>query len=147
MSTRSIRRVDPGLVAARWDDLFQPIFQDFAGRSETEQGGLISPAIDVAEDAASLRISAELPGLDKKDIDLHVKDGVLVLRGQKSQEREAREGKSVRIERRYGSFYRALALPETVDSARIEASFKNGVLSVRLPKREESKPQGIAIKD
>jgi HSP20 family protein len=147
VETKRLGRTGAGVVAARWDDLFQPFFQDIAGRTDRGAGGLVSPAVDVEEDAASLRITAELPGLDRRDIDLHVEDGVLVLRGEKPRGKDATEGRPIRVERRHGAFYRALTLPESADAGRIEATLRSGVLSIRVPKREARKPKGIAIKE
>lgn len=92
------------------------------------------PSIDVSEDDKHLKISAELPGLDKNDIDVHIDEGVLTLRGEKKSEKTSDEEGCYRTERYYGSFQRSIPLPPDVDHERAEAKFDKGVLNVRLPK-------------
>jgi|SRR5688572_18994021 len=142
-----LTRFDPATGITRWSEGLDQFFNDFWNADAAREAALLSPAIDVSEDEARLSISAELPGLERKDIELSVKDGVLTLRGEKKMEASAREGKYHRIERRYGSFFRALALPDTVDAEAIDAKFKDGVLLVTLPKRPETKPRAIAIRE
>lgn len=141
-----LTRWDPFLGLTRWGETMDQFFNDL-GSGAPEANGLMSPAIDVSEDGGMLRVTAELPGLEKKDIELQVKDGILTLRGEKKQEEESKDRNYHRIERRYGAFYRALALPDSVDSSKVEASFKNGVLTVTLPKREETRPRSIPIQE
>ncbi len=141
-----ITRFDPFANLTRWGETLENLFGEGQSRNSPDQQGLIAPALDISEDKGSLRVTAELPGMDKKDIAIEVKEGILTIRGEKKMEEESKDRNFHRIERRYGSFYRALALPETVDTARVEASFKNGVLTLSLPKREESKPKTITIK-
>jgi HSP20 family protein len=140
-------RPQPPTSLIRWGDNLDTLFHDFWDRAPQESPGLLCPAVDVAEDNASLRITAELPGIERKDVSLEVKDGVLTLRAEKRQETETKGRNALRIERRYGSFFRALSLPETVEASRIEAVFRNGVLTVTIPKREETKPRTVAIKE
>jgi len=142
-----LTRWDPFAGLTRWGESLDQFVNDFWSKDEKLPQGLLSPAIDVSEDANTLRVTAELPGLEKKDIDLQVKNGILTLRGEKKIDEERKDRNYHRIERRYGSFYRALALPETVDTSKVDASFKNGVLTVSMPKREEAKPKSIAIKE
>lgn len=96
------------------------------------------PAVEVAEDETSYRITAELPGMEEKDVELSLAGDVLTLKGEKRQEREEKEGSTVVSERRYGSFRRSFPLPEDADPERIEASFKNGVLTVTVPRKPEA---------
>jgi HSP20 family protein len=145
MDTR-LTRFDPFAGLTRWGESLDQFFSDWA-KGGPEGKGLMAPSIDVSEDKNSLRITAELPGLERKDINVEVKDGVLSIRGEKRMEEESRDRNYHRIERRYGSFYRALALPESVDPAKVDAAFKNGVLTVSMPKREETKPKMIPIKE
>ena len=132
---------------APWGEGLDAFFRDFWGETGPEGQGLLVPAIDVSEDAASIRVSAELPGIDRKDVNVEVKDGVLTIRAEKNVENEQRDRNALRIERRYGSFYRALALPETVDAGKIDATLRNGVLTVVIPRREESKARPVAVKE
>ncbi len=98
-----------------------------------------APRIDVKEGDVSYEISAELPGLEEKDIEISVADGSLVLRGEKGSNSEEKEGKYYRQERIYGRFERTFHLPDGVEADEIEAKFKNGVLAIHLPKKEEAK--------
>jgi HSP20 family protein len=99
--------------------------------------GLGTPAVDLAEDEKAYRITAELPGIAEKDIELTLANGVLTLKGEKREERETDKDYHV-SERRYGSFQRSFRLPEDVDPERIEAGCKDGVLTVTLPKTEQA---------
>lgn len=105
-----------------------------------------SPAVDILEKGDDLVIRAELPGVDRDAIDVHVEDGTLVLRGEREREEEVRDEQAYRLERAYGGFVRSFRLPETVDAAKIRATYKDGVLEITLPKAEERKPKRIAIK-
>lgn len=110
----------------------------------TEPVGWI-PAMDIVETAKELTVTAELPGIDQKDIDISVEDGVLTVRGEKNDEREHEDKKVYLYERSYGSFQRAFALPNNVDAAKIAAEFDKGVLKIHLPKDGEAKPKGRKV--
>ena len=103
------------------------------------------PAVDVYDKDDRLVIKAELPGIEKKDIEIDVKEGVLTLKGERSDENEVTEHNYYRKERTYGKFHRAFTLPESVDTEKIEANFKDGVLTVDIPKAEERKPKKISV--
>jgi len=103
------------------------------------------PAVDVVEEEHRYVLSADLPGYEEKDIDVRVLDGVLVLSGKREQSRVAKGGTMAFAERRYGSFCRQFTLGSSVDESKIEATYKNGVLTVALPKREEAKPRQIPV--
>lgn len=103
------------------------------------------PAVDIAETEADYQIHAELPGVDKNEVDITVENGVLTLKGERSFE-EKKEGKNFhRIERSYGAFSRSFVLPTEVDGEHVKASFDNGILSVSVPKAEKAKPRKIEI--
>jgi len=110
--------------------------------------GWNNPAVDIAEKDKAFEITAELPGLDAKNIDVTLRNGNISLKGEKQEDKEEKSKDYHLQERRYGSFERSFALPEGVDSAKIEAVFKNGVLTVTLPKTAEAqKPaQKVEIK-
>jgi HSP20 family protein len=97
-----------------------------------------APAIDLAETDKEYKITAELPGLDEKDVEVNFADGVLTIRGEKREEKEEKKKDYYLSERRYGSFSRALRVPGDVDDAKIDANVKNGVLTVTLPKTVEA---------
>lgn len=104
------------------------------------------PAVDVHEDEEAITLRAELPGVKSEDVHVDVEDGVLTLRGERKLDREEdREGFHIQ-ERAYGSFQRSFTLPNTVDFDKIDAQLREGVLHVRLPKTEQSKPRRIEVK-
>lgn len=107
-----------------------------------------APAVDVAEREKEYEITAELPGMDEKDIDVKVANGMLTIKGEKKEEKEEKKKDYYVSERRFGSFQRSFTVPEDVAADKIDASFKNGVLTVVLPKSEEAqkREQKIEIK-
>jgi len=109
-------------------------------------GGEWLPSIDVSETKSDLVIKAELPGMDPKDIDISMNNGFLTIKGEKKHEREEKDENYHLVERSYGSFTRSVRLLREVQSDKITASFKNGVLRVTLPKSEEAKKKEIKIK-
>lgn len=104
------------------------------------------PKIDIRETDKSYVIEAELPGLEKDDFKLTVEDGVLTLEGEKKMEHEEKNENYYRAERSYGSFKRSFRLSEEIDSKNIDAKYKNGILSVTLPKTEKAKPKAVDVK-
>lgn len=128
--------------------LFDSFFNDGFTRAPlaaTAATGLIAPSLDVAETEKAYVITAELPGLEDKDIDLTLSEGILTLRAEKTQEEES-EGKTFhRIERRYGSVKRVLQLPGDADEGDINATMKNGVLSITVGKNKKAEPASRKI--
>ena len=121
-----------------------PVFRSH--RSDEDVGfGLWNPAVDLYEKDDSFVITAELAGVDKDKISIDLKDGVLTLSGERSDDSEAKEDSYYRRERTYGKFQRAFTLPAEVDSDKIKAEFKDGVLVIEVPKPEKSKPKRITI--
>ena len=104
------------------------------------------PAIDVFDAKEAVVLKAELPGMDPADIQIEVEDNVLTLKGERRFEEEVDEERYYRVERRYGSFQRSLALPQGMQAAAISASYEDGVLTITVPKVEEEKPKRIEIK-
>lgn len=104
-----------------------------------------SPALDVFDDKDSVVVTVELPGLNKEAINISLDKGVLTVSGERKQERETKEGETFRSERTFGKFQRRVTLPTPVDSSKVSASYKDGVLTVALPKVEEAKPKQIAV--
>lgn len=105
-----------------------------------------TPTIDVSESDGKVVVKAEMPGLDAKDIDIDITGDVLTLRGEKKAEEEKKDERFYYRERHHGSFQRSFRLPTSVDSDNVDAHFKNGVLTINLPKSEESKQRKIEIK-
>jgi len=104
------------------------------------------PAVDVSESEDKITVKAEIPGMEAKDIDISMSGDTLIIKGEKKTEREEKEENYHVVERSYGSFRRAVRLPASVDADKVEATYKNGVLTVILPKKEEVKPKAIEIK-
>jgi HSP20 family protein len=117
------------------------------GGSEDEWalGGSWAPAVDIYEQGTDIVLKAELPGVDPKDVDIRLENNVLSLRGQRKLESEVKRENYHRVERSYGTFSRSFTLPTVVDQASIKAEFKDGLLRLTLPKREEAKPKQIQI--
>jgi HSP20 family protein len=105
-----------------------------------------SPAVDIRETDEAIGITADLPGIDMKDIDIHVEGGVLTIAGEKKCAADAKEGEYHRSERAFGRFERSFTLPQTVVQDSIDAVYKDGVLTVSLPKTPEAKPKKIDVK-
>ena len=103
-----------------------------------ETSWAIAPAVDVAEKDKEYEITAELPGMDEKNIEIKMSNNVLTIKGEKKEEKEEREKDYYLSERRYGSFTRSFQVPEGVDTGKIEATFAKGVLTVKLPKTAEA---------
>jgi len=119
------------------------VFDAFFG--QTDRGRRWVPPIDLVEAEDHFVLKADLPGLAEGDVNIEVQDGTLTISGERQAEHEQREKGWYRIERSFGSFNRSLTLPDGVDPDRIDASFANGVLEVRIPKPEERKPRRISI--
>jgi HSP20 family protein len=117
------------------------------GTSEDEWalGGSWAPAVDIYEQGNDIVLKAELPGVDPKDVDIRLENNVLSLRGHRKLESEVKRESYHRVERSYGAFSRSFTLPTVVDQASIKAEFKDGLLRLVLPKREEAKPKQIQI--
>ena len=115
-------------------------------RKESKEDSVWLPSVDVSETKNDLVVKAELPGMDPKDIDITLSDGHLMIKGQKRHEKEEKDEDYHSVERSYGSFVRAVHLPKEVKHDKINASYKNGVLKIVLPKSEEAKTKEVKIK-
>ena len=102
--------------------------------------------MDVSEDDKEYVIKAEIPEVKKEDVKVMVQDGVLVIQGERKQEKEEKGKKFHRIERTYGTFVRSFAVPDDADETKVMAEFKDGMLTVHLPKSEKAKPRAIEVK-
>jgi HSP20 family protein len=112
---------------------------------EDMKEGVWQPPVDIFEDKDSVVIKAELPGIDQKDIDIKIEESTLNIRGERKYEEDIRKENYHRVERFYGGFQRTFSLPNTIDQERVKASCDKGVLTVVLPKREETKPKQIKV--
>lgn len=104
-----------------------------------------TPAVDIVENEDELVLTADVPGVKMEDIEIKIEAGTLSLGGKREFEKETKQGGYHRMERSYGSFQRAFALPDTVDAEKVAASFDNGVLRVTLPKKDIAKPHTIKV--
>jgi HSP20 family protein len=125
--------------------VFNDLLEDNFGRSRVPNGSNWYPAVDVLEGKDAYLIRAELPGMKKEDIKVEVKDGTLVLSGERKSEKPAEDVQYRHVERVAAKFWRSFSLPETVKHEGIEATYKDGVLEVRVPKAEEAKPRQIEV--
>jgi HSP20 family protein len=126
-------------------DEFDRLF-DFSWPSrDTGLLGGWSPALDVYDGKDNFVVTLEVPGMKKEDIEISLHDGVLTVSGERKDEREQTEGQAFRSERYFGKFQRSLSLPAAVDANKVKASYKDGVLTIHLPKAEEAKPKQIAV--
>jgi HSP20 family protein len=122
------------------------IFNDTA-RGQADESALTTwaPAVDIYETPNELVVKADLPEVNEKDIDVRVENNLLTVRGERKFEKAVSDENYLRVERTYGTFSRSFSLPNTVNSEAIRAEYKNGVLTVNLPKREESKPRQVKV--
>jgi HSP20 family protein len=123
------------------DQLFNGFLSEWPGGRTSlmnRQFGSFVPEIDIKETDKEVRVTAELPGMEEKDIDVSLTEGVLTIKGEKREEHEEEKGDTFRSERRYGMFERSIALPNGIDANGAKASFKKGVLKITLPKTAEA---------
>lgn len=139
---------DPfALLRQEIDQMFNGVVGDWTGRSMFNPNmPAFMPNVDVKETAKEIRVTAELPGLDEKDLEVSLLDGLLSIKGEKREEHEEEKGETYRSERQYGAFQRTIQLPAEVDANRVKASFKRGVLNVVLPKTKEAHPNRRVIR-
>ena len=123
--------------------------ESYRGRGAAEDdwalGGSWAPAVDIYEHEGNIVLTAELPGVDAKNVDVRVENNVLTLRGERKWNDEVKRESYHRVERTYGTFTRSFTLPSVVDTEKIKADFKDGMLKLVLPKKEEAKPRQISI--
>lgn len=105
-----------------------------------------TPAVDIVERENEFEVKVELPGVRKEDVKITLESSVLTIRGEKKQEKEEKEDSFHRVERSYGAFQRSFTLPTSVKSEKIDASYRDGILVIALPKAEEAKPKQIEVK-
>ncbi len=126
---------------------FFDLFEEFvrAPLGETMFPANMAPNLDVSETEDEVRIKADVPGLDKKDIELTLENNALIIRGKTENEHEEKKDNYIRRERRFGSIYRSVPLPDYVDTASVSATCEKGVLTVRMRKLPEKMPKRIAV--
>lgn len=144
------------MVVTRWDPFRElsslqnrvnSLFQDYGRGSQDELTATSSfvPAVDVYEDEHKITLKLEIPGVNQEDVDVRLENNTLTVSGERKFEKEEKEENFHRIERRYGSFARSFALPNTIDTENVHAGYENGVLKIELSKRAEAKPKQIKV--
>ncbi len=128
-------------LSGRFNRLF-----DLPREENSDSLGAWSPAVDIYDKGAEVVIHAEIPGMKIDDIDVRVENNILTIRGKKERKEEVKEDGYFRTERSYGTFSRSFSLPSTVNAAEIVAEYKEGILTLSLPKEEQAKPRQIAVR-
>lgn len=146
-----VRWTDPFREFAHMQDRINRAFTEGYGRRDIENGELVTsgtwvPPVDIYQSGdEEVVLRAELPDMAREDIDITVDNGTLTIKGEKKFTSDVPEDRFHRIERRYGTFSRSFSLPQTVDTGKVAAEYKNGVLTVRLPLRDEAKPRQVKV--
>ncbi|HVB34208.1 MAG TPA: Hsp20/alpha crystallin family protein [Patescibacteria group bacterium] len=117
----------------------------FLGRANDSSLTTWAPEVDIHETEDALVLEVDLPGIEEKDLDIRVENNMLTVRGDRKFEKKVSEENYLRVERAYGSFSRSFSLPQTIDPDSIRADYRNGVLTIRVPKREEAKPKQVKV--
>ena len=150
--TKAVAPWRPFMGLTHWERDMDRMMEDFFGRrmrpwwSRAEEMEVKPPIVDVFEEKDDIVVKAELPGIEKDNIEVNLADHTLTIKGEKKKEEEVKEENYYRAERSYGSFLRTLDLPRDVHADKVKASFKNGILEVRMPKTEEAKAKEIKVK-
>lgn len=146
----AITKYEPFRELLRMQDQMQRLFDErfWGGRGfyEEELAAGTYPRVDVYDDVEGVTVTADLPGMDPKSVDVSIEGATLCLSGTRRLEREEKKDKYLRVERAYGDFCRTFTLPSTVDAEKARAELKYGLLKVFLPKTEEAKPRSIKVK-
>ncbi len=146
--TATITRYSPLRDLMTVNERLNRMFEDaFDGRSNTVEYGQWAPAVDLKEEDGQFVLKADMPGMKRDDIDIQVENNLLTISGERQFEADERREDYHRIERAYGKFMRTFTLSTRVKADTITANYKDGILTVLIPKAEESKPKKIAIKD
>jgi len=142
----AITRWDPFHNLSTLQEQVNRLFEGSLPRG-SDQSALTTwaPAVDIYETENELVLKADLPDVNEKDLDIRIESNILTIKGERKFEEKVKEDNYLRVERTYGSFSRSFSLPSTVDNGSIKADYKNGVLTVELPKRAESKPRQVKI--
>ncbi|MDX9703844.1 MAG: Hsp20/alpha crystallin family protein [Candidatus Auribacterota bacterium] len=134
-----------------WSDLFEirdhfnRLFDTPLLNTDSAREGFFAPEVDITGNDDEITIKADLPGIDAKNVKIDVRDNVLTITGERKEENEKKEKNYYRSERFFGTFQRSFALPDGLDQEKVKASYKNGVLTVAIPKSEKVKPKQISI--
>ncbi|MGA2351125.1 MAG: Hsp20/alpha crystallin family protein [Terracidiphilus sp.] len=141
----AMTRWDPYREVVALQNRVNSLFRNISEDDDPVAAASFVPAVDIYEDAQKVMLKLEVPGIDQKDLDVRVENHTLTVKGERKFEAEEKEQNFHRIERRYGSFYRAFTLPSTVDTESVAASYNAGVLKLELKKKPEAQPKQIPI--
>lgn len=141
----AITRWDPFREVVALQNRMNSLFRDLNEGESPLTTAAFLPAVDIYEDDKKVMLKLEVPGIDEKDLDVSVENNTLTVKGERKFEKEEKEENFHRIERRYGSFYRAFTLPSTVDTEHVTASYNAGVLKLELRKKPEAQPKQIKV--
>ncbi len=146
----SIVRYTPWGIQNSLQDEIKQVFDRFLNEGDGDQSNVVTsqwaPRVDIKEEPERFLIQADIPGVDPKDIEIDMDNGILSIKGERSTESRQDGGGYSRVERSHGTFYRRFALPDSADPNGITASGKHGVLEIGIPKRPETKPRRIEVK-
>lgn len=145
----SIIRHNPWQGSPLLSDEMRQLISRFFGEEDSDQSNVVTsqwaPKVDIREEPERFVLSADIPGVDPSEIEIHMDKGMLTIKGERRTEKREENERMIRVERSYGAFHRRFALPESADPDRITATGRNGVLEITIPKRPESTPRRIAV--
>lgn len=141
----AISRWDPFREVVALQNRVNSLFREMNEGDSPLTTASFVPAVDIYEDSKKVVLKLEVPGIEEKDLDIRVENNTLTVKGERKFEKEEKEENFHRIERRYGSFYRAFTLPSTVDAEHINANYNAGVLKLELSKKPEAQPKQIKV--
>ena len=141
----TITRFDPFRDVVTLQSRLNSLFRDFSEGDSPLTTASFTPAVDIYEDPQKVVLKLEVPGIEEKDLDVRVENHTLTVKGERKFEKEEKEENFHRIERRFGSFYRAFTLPSTVDTENVAATYNAGVLKLELKKKAEAQPKQIKV--
>ena len=141
----AITRWDPFREVVALQNRVNNLFREMNDGDSPLTTASFVPAVDIYEDSKKVVLKLEVPGIEEKDLDIRVENNTLTVKGERKFEKEEKEENFHRIERRYGTFYRAFTLPSTVDSEHVQASYQNGILKLELSKKPEAQPKQIKV--
>jgi len=148
-TSMAITRYNPWNLSNRLQDEMKQVLDRFFDIDESDQSNVVTsqwtPRVDIKEEDRRFVILADVPGVDPKDIEIHMDNGILSIKGERRSESKEQNGKLTRIERSHGLFYRRFALPDSADPEGITAAGRHGVLEISIPKKPETTPRRIAI--
>ena len=134
----------PAVAQNQFERFLREAFSPVSGEGEVSTRTW-APPVDIYENGDNLVLKAELPGINPDDVEIRVEDNTLYLKGERKSEKDVKEQNYHRVERSYGTFARSFSLPNSVDADKVTANFKDGVLTLTMPKKEEAKPKTIKI--